>query len=126
VALRAGADASVDAAALCASELARQAANRVGCDAAVRGHALGGERGDARAQRVQAGDMGLEPAQPHQALGKQHLHHRRQQERVGPGPDRVVRVGHPRRLGAARVDHDDAPAARPQRLGLAAEIGHRP
>ena len=31
-----------------------------------------------------------------------------------------------RGLGAARVDHDDAAAARAQRLGLAAEVGHRP
>ena len=43
-----------------------------------------------------------------------------------PGPDEVVLVGDGGGLGAARVDHHQASAARAHRLRTTAEIGHRP
>jgi hypothetical protein len=83
-----------------------------------------------RAQRGlefgQSGHVSGQAAEAHQLFVEQRVRDPEQEKDVGAGPDEMVLVGHRRRLGAARIDHHDLAAARAQRLGLAAEIGHRP
>ena len=64
-----------------------------------------------------------ERARVDEALVEEHVDEREQQVRVGAGPDEVVLVGDLGRAAAARVDHDDAAAALPDRAQPAAHVG---
>ncbi len=99
----------------------------IGCrDATTIRNPFGGEAVNRILGLRHAIDVGSETAEVDETFIEEHVGDRGQHQRVGAGPDVVVSVGGPRRLGEARVDGDDAPAARPHRLGLTPEIGHAP
>ncbi len=90
--------------------------------AACSRHALDVERLERRAQardvrriavRVQLGGV--------RAVGEDLAHEPREDEMIGPRPDREVIVGEGGGLGAPRVEHEDPAAAGPE----VAEAGHR-
>ena len=87
--------------------------------------------GEARGRRHRFGWQGVDQAShvlepvgeaprrrpgAHAALGEEHLEQGQQQQRVGARADGQVLVGQGRGLGAPRVHHHEAPAARAQGL----------
>ena len=73
-------------------------------------HALGRERRDRGPQRFESVGLGGDESAVVQALGEDHVEHGRQQLDVVPRQALQVQVGLARRLGHARVDHDQLQA----------------
>ena len=116
-------DPAVDGGGLRRGELARHPPDGVRGDAGDGRDRLGRERLrqllDRRDPLRQLG----EPAGRDQVLREEDVDEREEQMRVGAGTDRMVLVGDLRRAAAARVDDDELPAARPQRLQPPAHVG---
>jgi hypothetical protein len=104
-------------------ELAGEAADLGGGDAARAGDPLGRERLGQRLDILQPGEVLGEPTGIDQILREQRVDHPEQQERVGSGTDEVVLVGLGRGPGAAGVDHDDLSAPRADPPQAPAHVG---
>ena len=119
----AGADAAVHRRGRRLSQLVGQAADAVGGDAGARRDGIRREVGCESRHVVDTDHVIGQPAEVDEPVGEQHVHDRGQQEHVGARPDRDVLVGHRGGLAPARVDHDEAAAARLERLEPAREVG---
>ena len=96
-------------------EIGGQLADRRRGEAGAPPHRLGGERPRRLLHHGQAVGHPCEPARAHAPLREEDVDDRREQEHVGPRPDRQVEVGEGRGLGAAGVDDHEAPAPGAQR-----------
>ena len=111
--LLAGADAPVDGGALGAAARSRASPRMVAAvDAARRRDGLRREVARQSLDVVEADDVLREPSRPDESLREQDVDEGEQQERVGAGADEVMLVGLVRGARAARIDDDDAAAAR--------------
>jgi len=122
--LHARAEASVASGRRRGGELARQAADHVGVDSAVRGHHLWRKLARQCLDRAEPADQAGRGAEIDQVLGEQGMDQCEQKRRVGGGSDEMVLTGQLGRLGAAWVDHHDLAAASRHRLQAARGIGH--
>ena len=124
--LRAGADPPVDGGALGAPR-ARAPCGAISSAAMpVAAATASGVKGSAqRAHLVDPADELLEATERHQALVEDHVDQRREQQRVGAGPDEVVLVGVLGGARAARVDDDDLAAALADRAQATARVRRR-
>ena len=78
------------------------------------------------AHRIDAFGVLGQRAERDEVLAEEHVHEREQEQRVGGRSDREVLVGFLGGLGAARVDDDETPAARPQVAQPSREVGRGP
>ena len=104
-------------------EVARERARLVGRDTRDGGDTLGREvLGEPLDLLPPVGER-FEAARPREPLLDDRVQHGEQQEDVRAGPDEVVVVGGSGRLGAPRVDDDDAAAPVADRLEPPADVG---
>ena len=86
-------------------------------------YTLGGQVLHERDQCVEAPHAARKPAEAHPPLRNDHVQHGCKQQGIGARPDGEVLVGESSGLGAARVDDDHAPTARPTAVEAAAHVG---
>src|SRR5581483_6572485 len=113
--LRTRADPAVDRGGASARELARQAADRRGVDAAGRGDRFRRERAHRALEVFESAHVLGEGAEVDESVGEEGVSDRGEEEPVATGADEEVLVRLLRGARPARVDHDDLAAARADR-----------
>lgn len=119
----AAADAAVYGGRRGGGEFAGEGACRPGVHVAGGGYGLGGEVPYGFAEFVESLEMRGQLPGVHEVFLEEHVGHRREEQRVGAGPDGDVAVGEFGGAGAAGVDDGEGAAAHPERLELAGEVG---
>ena len=123
--LGAGADPPVHRGPLGGREVARDAPDRLGVDAADGRDDLGREVARQPRDLVEPVDVPVGVAELHEPFGDERVHEPEQEVRVGARADEEVLVRLLRGLRAARVDDDEPAAARADRAQPSGDVGHR-